>query len=96
MPKYISLIHRTDQGRKTIKDGPNRLAASQQLAAKFNCALLQFYFTTGEYDQVAIIEAPDDLSMAKYKTAVEAIGAIHMSTMRLFDETEYKAIAAAI
>ena len=96
MPKYISLIHRTDQGRKTIKDGPSRLAASQQLAARYNCVLSQFYFTTGEYDQIAVVEAPDELSMAKYKTAVEAVGAIHMSTTRLFDETEYKAIAAAV
>lgn len=96
MPKYISLIHRTDQGRKTIKDGPSRLAASQQLAGKYGCKLSQFYFTTGEYDQVAIIEAPDELSMAKYKTAVEAVGAISMSTMRLFDEAEYRAIADAI
>jgi len=96
MPKYIALIHRTDQGRKTLKDGPARLEASQALAAKFNCTLTDFYFTVGQFDQIAIIEAPDELSAAKYKSAVEAIGAIHMSQMRLFDIAEYRAIAEAI
>ncbi len=96
MPKYISLIHRTDQGRKTIKDGLARLEASTALAAKFGCVLSQFYFTTGECDQIAIIEAPDDIAMAKYKTAVEAVGAIRMSSMRLFDTSEYREIVAAI
>lgn len=96
MPKYISLIHRTDQGRKTIKDGPARLEASTALAAKFGCALSQFYFTTGQYDQIAIVDAPDDVAMAKYKTAVEAVGAIHMSNMRLFETSEYREIVAAI
>ncbi|MFY8030318.1 MAG: GYD domain-containing protein [Devosia sp.] len=96
MPKYIALIHRTDQGRKTLKDGPARLDASKSLAAKFNCTLTDFYYTVGQYDQIAIIEAPDELSAAKCKSAVEAIGAIHMSQMRLFDVDEYRAIAAAI
>ncbi|WP_421760092.1 GYD domain-containing protein [Devosia sp.] len=96
MPKYISLIHRTDQGRKTIKDGPARLDASTALAAKFGCVLSQFYFTTGHYDQIAIIDAPDEIAMAKYKTAVEAVGAIHMSNMRLFETSEYREIVAAI
>jgi uncharacterized protein with GYD domain len=96
VPKYISLIHRTDQGRKTIKDGPARLEASTALAAKFGCVLSQFYFTAGEYDQVAIVEAPDEIAMAKYKTAVEAVGAIHMSNMRLYDTNEYREIVAAI
>jgi uncharacterized protein with GYD domain len=96
VPKYISLIHRTDQGRKTIKEGPARLEASTALAAKFGCVLSQFYFTAGEYDQVAIVEAPDEIAMAKYKTAVEAVGAIHMSNMRLYDTNEYREIVAAI
>lgn len=96
MPKYISLIHRTDQGRKTIKEGPARLEASTAMAARFGCTLSQFYFTTGEYDQIAIVEAPNDIAMAQYKSAVEAVGAIHMSNMRLFDTDEYRQIVAAL
>ncbi len=96
MPKYIALIHRTDQGRKSIKDGPSRLEASRALARKYGCTLSQFYFTTGIYDQIAVVDAPDEISAAKYKTAVEAVGAVTISNMRLFDEDEYREIADAV
>jgi uncharacterized protein with GYD domain len=96
MPKYLALIHRTIEGRKAIKQGPERLAASTQLAAKFGCKLEQFYLTIGDYDQVAIVDAPDEMSIAAYKLAVEAIGAVKIADQRLFTTDEYRELVARI
>ncbi len=96
MTKYLALIHRTLEGSKTIAEGPARLEASTKLAGKYGCTLEQFYLTTGEYDQVVIFDAPDELSMVRYKLAVEAIGAIKISNLRLFSTEEYRNIVATM
>lgn len=96
MPKYLALIHRTLEGRKTIKDAVTRLSASTEMAAKYGCKLEQFYMTIGEYDQIAIFDAPDDIAAARYKLAVEAVGAIQISDLRLFTVEEYREIISGL
>ena len=47
MATYITLINLTEQGVKTIKDLPARLAAGRQAMEANGGKLLQYYLTLG-------------------------------------------------
>ena len=65
MPTYISLISFTQKGVESIKDGPKRLDAAKERFRAAGAELKAFYLVTGQYDAVAISEAPDDATVAK-------------------------------
>ena len=60
MPTYISLIHFTQKGVETIKDGPKRLDAARQAFRAAGAELKAFYLVTGRYDAIATGEPPND------------------------------------
>ncbi len=50
----------------------------------------------GEYDSVAIVEAPDDETMAKLSLRIGARGNSRSETLRAFKEDEYREIISSI
>src|SRR3989442_15643709 len=60
MARYISLISFTEQGIKTIKDWDKRMAATRERLDRAGGKLIDVYLTLGEYDAVAVTEAPND------------------------------------
>src|SRR6478735_11719081 len=66
MVKYILLVNWTDQGIRNIKDSAKRLDAGRTLAKQHGCVLENFFMTMGGFDNVAVVDAPDDESLAKY------------------------------
>ena len=60
MPTYIVLMNLTEQGAKDIKNAPERVKASAKSLEAVGGKLIGFYLTMGEYDYVAITEAPSD------------------------------------
>ena len=58
--------------------------------------LKAFYLTTGQYDAVAIVEAPDDLTQAKLALSVGSWGTTRSETLRAFTEEEYRQIVAGL
>ena len=96
MPTYISLIRFTEEGIKAIKESPARLDAGKQLAQAMGGAIKEFYLVTGQYDAVAISEAPSDDAVAKVILTLGATGAIRTETFRAFTEDEYRKIIAAL
>ena len=65
MPTYISLISFTQKGVESIKEGPKRLDAAKERFRAAGAELKAFYLITGEYDAVAISEAPNDEVVVK-------------------------------
>ena len=96
MATYIVLINYTDKGIQTIKDSPARFAKSKEEAHSFGCEVKAFYLTTGSYDIVEVIEAPDDLSIAKLTLAVGSGGNVRTITLRAFSEAEFKSIVQSL
>ena len=66
MAKYILLVNWTDRGIRNIKDSAKRLDAGRALAKEHGCVLECFFMTMGSFDNVAVIEAPDDETIANY------------------------------
>ena len=62
MALYIFLGKRTREGDMTVKDGPQRAAASAEYTKELGLKVIDYYATLGPYDYVSIIEGPDDPS----------------------------------
>ena len=77
-----------------IQAGPVEDRAKQALAS--GGELKAFYLTMGQYDAVAISEAPSDEVYATTILAIAAAGAISSESLRAFPEDEYRKIIAAL
>jgi uncharacterized protein with GYD domain len=58
--------------------------------------LKAFYLVMGEYDAVAIAEAPNDEVVAKLALATAALGNVRTRTSRAFTEDEDRRIIASL
>jgi uncharacterized protein with GYD domain len=96
MATYIMLINYTDQGIRNIKDSPNRLDAAKALAQELGGEFKQTYLTLGSYDLVAVVELPDDAAAAKFALTIGNLGNIRTTTLKAFNEAEYRDIIAAL
>jgi uncharacterized protein with GYD domain len=54
--------------------------------------LREFYLTTGAYDMVAVVDAPDDETCAKFLLTLGSAGSVRTTTLRAFSEAEYRKI----
>lgn len=94
MANYISLFHWTEQGVKAYGDSVDRVASARQAIEKLGGKLGHIYWTLGEYDVVAITEFPNDEAATAFALKLSALGNVRSTTMRAFDENEFKAIVA--
>lgn len=96
MATYIMLMNWTDQGAKSVKDSPKRLDSARQVARKAGCELRDFYMVMGKHDMVAILEAPNDESAAKFTLSVAGTGNVRTTTMKAFSEAEYRNVMQSL
>ena len=92
MPTYIVLASFTEQGIKNVKDSPKRMDAVSAMAKKAGASLKETYWTLGQYDFVAIFEAPDDVSMTALGLSIGKLGNVRTQTLRAFPAAEMQAI----
>lgn len=96
MSLYISLVNWTEQGIKDVKGSPERVTAARELAKKYGCELTDFFLTIGTYDMVAMVNAPDDESMAKFALVLGSGGSVRTTTLKAFSEDSYRKIIAEL
>jgi uncharacterized protein with GYD domain len=96
MPTYISLLRWTGEGARDVKKSPARLDAARKRFQEFGVTMRAFYMTTGHYDMVTIIDAPDDTALAKALLSALSTGAVQTQTMRAFSEEEYRSILGSL
>ncbi|TCL74828.1 GYD domain-containing protein [Rhizobium sp. BK251] len=92
MTTYIVLINWTDQGVKNVRDSPKRLDAAKKLLGEMAGSFKDFYLTMGDYDMVAVCEAPDDAVAARFTLALGMQGNVRTRTLKAFPETAYREI----
>lgn len=96
MPTYIVLFKWTPQGLKDIKQSPSRLDAGRKAFEHTGLCIKDFYMVTGQYDCIAVAEAPDDTTLAKAILSITSQGSITTETCRAFTEAEYREIVAGL
>ena len=96
MPTYISLLNFTQQGAHNIKESPAQLDNAKEFVKSMGAELKQYFLVMGKYDTIAVVEAPDDETVAKITMAVASYGNVRTQTFRAFTEDEYRALVAAL
>ena len=88
MPTYIILANLTDQAIKAIKIAPRRIDKAIRNFEEMGGKLVGFYSTMGEYDYVAIGEAPSDEVAMTFLLRLGSAGDIRTKTLRAFTKEE--------
>jgi uncharacterized protein with GYD domain len=92
MPTYITLYKWTEQGIKNVKDAPARIKATTKNVETAGGRVLGIYLTMGEYDLVAVFEAPNDETVAVALLAQGIIGNVRSTTLRAFTTDQFAEI----
>ncbi len=97
MASYVLLLQYTDQGIRNVKDTTKRAAAFKgEIAGKFGVKVSEILWTLGQYDLVALAEAPNDEAMASCALSVAKLGNVKIQTLRAFRTSELDALLAKL
>jgi uncharacterized protein with GYD domain len=93
MAKYLFEGNYVGEGVKGLikEGGSSRTMAATALMESVGCKLEAFYYAFGEYDFIAIIEAPDHAAIASLALTLNASGAIQGKTTVLLSAAEVDA-----
>jgi uncharacterized protein with GYD domain len=81
METYIMLTKLTDQGRKTIKENPNRTKEVNREVEAMGGKVVAQYAVLGPYDFVNVVQAPDNKTIAKISVELGARGTMEIMTL---------------
>ena len=78
MARYmVQFSYSSEAVSDLIKNPQDRAATVRAMIEGWGGRLESFYFTFGDYDGVAIVEAPDNVTMAAVSMAVTSSGAFN-------------------
>lgn len=89
MSSYIILMKLTEQGAKAIKDAPGRIEAGIKGFEALGGKVTAFYVVMGDYDYVAVGEAPSDEVATTFSLALSSLGNVKTTTLRAFTREEF-------
>jgi len=90
MPKYLVVASYTAEGAKgLLKDGGSkRRQAADTALRSVGGKVESFFFAFGENDVYAVVDAPDNVSIAAASLAIGASGAVQTKTVVLLTPEE--------
>ena len=80
MAIYIMFTTLTDDGRKTLKDNPQRIKEVNKEVEAMGGKILAQYAILGPYDFINIIEAVGNTSITKIALELGSRGTLHTTT----------------
>ena len=85
MPKFLITASYTPEGARGLlkEGGSSRRAAVQKLLDSVGGKLEAFYFALGHEDAFVIVDVPDNAAVVAVSLAVNASGAVRISTTPL-------------
>ena len=81
MAIYVLLSNLTDEGRKTLKERPERLKEVNQEVDKMGARLVAQYAVLGRRDFINIIEAPSNEVIARISVELGSRGTVRLTTL---------------
>jgi uncharacterized protein with GYD domain len=85
MATYVWLSSLTDEGARTIKKNPRRIKEVNAELEKLGVRVVAQYVTLGPYDFVNIIEAPDNMTVARVSAELASRGSVKITTLPAVD-----------
>jgi uncharacterized protein with GYD domain len=96
MPTYVMLAKWTDQGIRAIDEASRRLDAAKKILIDMGGQFRSLYMTMGDYDLVAIYDAPDDAVAARFTLLLGKMGSVRTTSMKAFPEEAMRQIIASL
>jgi uncharacterized protein with GYD domain len=94
MATFIMLGNFTDQGIRNVKDTTKRADAFKATAQKAGATVKELYYTMGQYDLVAILEAADEQTATALLLSTGVLGNVRSQTLRAFTREEMSKVIA--
>ena len=89
MAYYVVLSTLTDEGRKTIKEKPQRILEVNKELEKLGVKVKEQFAVLGPYDFVNIVEAPDNNAVMKMSVELGARGSVQLLTLAAMPIEEF-------
>ena len=89
MPIYILLSTLTDEGRRTVKERPERIQEVNKELEALGTKVLSQYVVLGPYDFVNVVEAPDNKTIARVSMELGSRGTIQIMSMAAIPINEF-------
>jgi len=81
MAVYVMLTTLTDEGRKTVKEKPDRIKEVNKEVEAKGVKIIAQYALLGQYDFVNILEAPDNETITRVAVELGSRGTLQTTTL---------------
>ncbi len=89
MAIYIALSNLTDEGRKTIKQKPDRIKEVNKEIESMGIKVLGQYAVLGSYDFITLLDAPDNEAVLKMSVELGSRGTVQLITLPAISVDEF-------
>jgi uncharacterized protein with GYD domain len=89
MPMYVLLSTLTDEGRKTVKERPERIKEVNKEIEALGVKVLSQYAVLGPYDFVNIVQAPDNKTIARMSLELGSRGTVQIMSLAAIPIDEF-------
>jgi uncharacterized protein with GYD domain len=85
MARFVMLSVLGPDGAATLRTNPGRIREVNAEVADMGGEVLMQYALLGEWDFLSVVEAPDELTMARIATTLSARGTLKTRTLPAID-----------
>src|SRR5258708_38898413 len=96
MPMFMCLLNWTEQGIRSVKDGPKRAKAAQELAKKVGVEIKEVYLTSGDDDLLLIVDTANGDNVAKFALALGSQGNVRSRISRAWPQSEFQKLISEL
>ncbi|MGD0281296.1 MAG: GYD domain-containing protein [Dissulfurispiraceae bacterium] len=89
MPSYIILSKLTDEGRRTLKEKPQRVLEVNKEVDAMGIKVKEQYAVLGPYDFVSVVEAPDNNTIMKMSVELGSRGSVQLLTLPAIEVNDF-------
>jgi len=89
MPTYILLSTLTDEGRKTVKERPQRIKEVNKEIEALGVKVVAQYAVLGPYDFINVVEAPDNRTIARVSMELGSRGTVQIMSLAAIPIDEF-------
>ena len=81
MATYILLSRLTDEGAETVREEPERIIEVNEELDRMGVHVVSQWAVLGQYDFVNVVEAPDNLTIARISATLASRGTVRIVTL---------------
>ncbi len=89
MPLYMMVSTLTDEGRKTIKNNPQRIEEVNREVENMGGCVIAQYAVLGQFDFISLVEAPSNDVISRISIELGSRGTIHVMTLPAIPVREF-------